>query len=164
MLLPYLPNCLDYDDYNKLRRPVPLIPEILQISGGVNFEIKESDLVRNCTIWISGNYGYSKTNTRGSKVNLRCRSRVQAKCKGTAVVDCAEDPAKLVVIKPHSCGGSANIGWAQFTEKKGKKKPRKDKERPASSTVRTVWPEPEIKLKEPKPPKKEYQIDILNTS
>ena len=105
-----------------------LVTEILHISGGTNFEIRESNLKENGMLWVSGKYGYTKKYSRDCRIFLRCRSYRHAKCKGTAVVKCDEDPAELIETKPHNCGGSADVPWAHFTEKKGKKKPRKDKE------------------------------------
>ena len=101
-----------------------MIPEIITVTGGVNFEILPSDLKPDSHIWVSGDYGYMKNGKRGSRVYLKCRCK--RICKGRAVVDCAKVPPKLVTLNPHVCGGSVNIPRGHGSQvKKRKRHPEK---------------------------------------
>ena len=104
-----------------------MLPETITVTGGINFEIVESKLKRDTMLWVHGKYAYFKNTKKGSRIYLRCRAKVI--CKGSAVVDCAKTPLELVECGPHVCGGSVNVPWAHFTEKKGKKKPFKTPEK-----------------------------------
>lgn len=89
--------------------PLPPPPPV-----GRNFEVQQSTLRSDATIWTSGNFGYVKTAAKGNKIYLSCRLR--SSCPARAHVN--TDTLILTLRKAHNCGSSLNLDRRKFFRKK----------------------------------------------